>query len=106
MLLHISLCTLKKEIKKIKLEFVTKDKFDETGVKRIVTITNAEENEFEGSVLECAAKFTIIVKKSLVVPLLNGSAAVRYKFTIVVKKKNPWLCRCPSCSAAARYKLN
>ena len=61
--MHISLCTLKKEIKKIKLEFVTKDKFDETGVKRIVTITNAEENEFEGSVLECAAKFTIIVKK-------------------------------------------
>ena len=52
MLLHISLCTLKKEIKKIKLESVTKDKFDETVVKRIVTITSTKENEFVGPVSE------------------------------------------------------
>ena len=42
---------------------MTKNKFDETVVKRIVTITSTEENEFVGSVSECAAKFTIIVKK-------------------------------------------
>ena len=42
---------------------MTKNKFDETKVKRIVTITCSEEDEFEGPVLECAVKFTIIVKK-------------------------------------------
>ena len=42
---------------------MTKNKFDKTVVKRIVTITSTKENEFLGSVLECAAEFTIIVKK-------------------------------------------
>ena len=74
--MHISLCTLKKEIKKIKLESVTKDKFDETVVKRIVTITSTEEDEFVGPVSECAAQFTVVVNRK------------------------PWLSCCPSCSAA------
>ena len=74
--MHISLCTLKKEIKKIKLESVTKDKFDETVMKRIVTITSTEENEFVGPVSECAAQFTIAVNRK------------------------PWLSCCPSFSAA------
>ena len=76
MSLHISLCTLKEEIKKIKLEFVTKDKSNETVVSRIVAITSAEEDEFTRPVLEYAAKFTIVVNRK------------------------PWLSRCPSCSAA------
>ena len=47
----------------MKLEFVTKNEFYKTVVKRIVTITSTVENEFEESVLECAAKSTIIVKQ-------------------------------------------
>ena len=35
----------------MKLEFVTKNKFYKTVVKRIVTITSTEENEFEGKSL-------------------------------------------------------
>ena len=68
--MHISLCTLKKEIKKIKLESVTKDKFDETVVSRTVAITSAEENEFMRPVLEYAAQFPSVVNlKTLVKPL-------------------------------------
>ena len=81
--MHISLCTLKKEIKKKKLEIVpvfneedkTWNKSDETEVKRFVTITSTEEDEFAGSVTECAAQFTSVVNLK------------------------PWLSRCPSCSA-------
>ena len=62
----------------MKLEFVTKNKFYETVVKSIVTITSTEENEFEGSVLECAVKFTIIVNPCLRrCPLLKCSAKVQ-----------------------------
>ena len=83
--MHISLCTLKKEIKKKKLEIVpvfneedkTRNKSDETVVKRLVTITSSEEDEFVGSVPECAAQFTSVVNRK------------------------PWLSHCPSCSAAA-----
>ena len=76
MLLHISLCTLKKEIKKIKLEFVTEDKSNETVVSRTLAITSAGEDEFTRPVLEYAAKFTTVVNRK------------------------PWLSCCPSCSAA------
>ena len=76
--MHISLCTLKKEIKKIKLESVTKDKFDETVVSRTVAITSAEENEFMRPVLEYAAQFTSVVNRK------------------------PWLSRCPHGAAASR----
>ena len=54
---HISLCTLKKEIKKWKLELVTQNEFYKTVVESFITITSTEKNEFEGSVLECVIKF-------------------------------------------------
>ena len=38
-------------------------KLDEAVVKKFVTIANEEEDEFEGPVLECAVKLTIIVKE-------------------------------------------
>ena len=41
----------------------TRNKSDEAVVRRFVTIARTEEDEFKGSVLECAVKFTIIVKK-------------------------------------------
>ena len=37
--------------------------YDETMVKRFVTIARTEEDKFIGSVLECAVKFTIILEK-------------------------------------------
>ena len=42
-------------------------------MKVFVTIANTEEDEFVGSVWECAVKFTVIVKKikTLVKPLPN-----------------------------------
>ena len=60
MLLHISLCTLEKEIKKKKLEVVTvdKNKFDDAGVEEFAIIASKEENKFEGSVSEYAAQLT------------------------------------------------
>ena len=77
--MHISLCTLKKEIKKKKLEIVpvfneedkTWNKSDETEVKKFVTITSTEEDEFVGSVSEYAAQFTVVVNQK------------------------PWFSRCP-----------
>ena len=42
---------------------MTKNEFYKTVVKSIVTITSTVENEFEESVLKCAAKSTIIVKQ-------------------------------------------
>ena len=66
---HISLCTLKKEVRKWKLEFVTKNKF-----------YKIEKNEFEGSVLECVAKYTIIVNPCLHrCPNLKCSAKVQVR---------------------------
>ena len=41
----------------MKLEFVTKNEFYKTVVKKIVTITSTEKNEFEGLVLEWVIKF-------------------------------------------------
>ena len=41
----------------------TRNKSDEAVVRRFVTIARTEEDEFKGSVLECAVKFAIIVKK-------------------------------------------
>ena len=78
MSLHISLCTLEKEIKKKKLEVVAvdrtrkqllksrtrkhtvevKNKFDDAGVEEFVTIASKEEDKFEGSVSEYAAQLT------------------------------------------------
>ena len=51
------LCTLKNEIKKWKLESVTKNEFYTTVVESVVTITSTEKNEFEGLVLEWVIKF-------------------------------------------------
>ena len=50
----------------------TRNKFTESVVTRIVTITSAEENKFNKSVVECPVKVTIIGKK-----------------------EKPWLNRCP-----------
>ena len=50
----------------------TRNKSDEAVVRRFVTIARTEEDEFKGLVLECAVKFTIIMKE-----------------------KKPWLSRCP-----------
>ena len=49
---------------------MTKNEFYKTVVKSIVTITSTVENEFEESVLKCAAKSTTIVKQeeTLVTP--------------------------------------
>ena len=52
---------------------MTKNKFYKTVVKRIVTITSTEKNEFEGSVLECVIKFTNIVN-----PLPNFGVQRQY----------------------------
>ena len=49
----------------MKLELMTKNEFSKPVVKRIATITSTVENEFEGSVLECAIKFSIIVNPCL-----------------------------------------
>ena len=57
---------------------MTKNKFYKTVVKKIVTITSTEKNEFEGSVLECVIKFTNIVNPCLRrCPTLECSAKVQ-----------------------------
>ena len=40
-----------------------KNKFDDAGVEEFVTIASKKEDKFAGSVSECAAKFTVIVKQ-------------------------------------------
>ena len=64
----------------MKLEFVTKNEFYKTVVKKIVTITSTEKNEFEGSVLECVIKFANIVNPCLRrCPTLQCSAKVQVR---------------------------
>ena len=58
---------------------MTKNKFYKTVVTRIVTITSTEKNEFEGSVLECAVKFTIIVN-----PCLHRCLTLKYSAKVQV----------------------
>ena len=59
---------------------MTKDEFYKTVVESIVIITSTEKNEFEGSVLECAIKFTNIVNPCLRrCPTLECSAKVQVR---------------------------